>query len=142
MRMTKMAIVAIGMAALFVAPGLLATQAKADSTVTYVAMPPISKRTDFYGGAVIPVKFMLLDGNGQPISDAQATIWVNGAPGTSAGHANMGNTFRFDMKSMTYIYNLNTKPLPAGPGSPPSTITVMVVSGTTTLTENFVVTLD
>jgi len=105
-------------------------------------MPPISKRTDFYGGAVIPLKFQLFDSNGKTISDATATVWVNGEPGTSSGHANMGNMFRYDVKAEMYIYNLNTKPLPAGPGSAPSTITINVVVGSTTLMENFVISLD
>ncbi len=109
---------------------------------TLTAMTPISIRTDFYGGATIPVKFMLTDQNGNVVTDAQATIWVNGAAGTASGNSNSGNSFRFDPSSMLYIYNLNTKPYPAGPGSPTSTITIKAVVGDTTLMENFVVSLD
>src|SRR5512136_1843551 len=117
----------------------------ASSTVngyTFTALSPISIRTDFYGGATIPVKFMLTDQDGNVVTDAQATIWVNGAAGTASGNSNSGNSFRFDPSAMLYIYNLNTKPYPAGPGSPTSTITIKIVVGGTTLMENFVVTLD
>lgn len=110
--------------------------------ITYTALSPISFVTDFYGGATLPVKFMLTDQNGNVITDAQATIWVNGAAGTASGHSNSGNSFRFDPTSMSYIYNLSTKPYPAGPGSPTSTITVKVVVGDTTITQNYVLSLD
>jgi len=142
MNRASVSILALGIAVLAIAPVILATPARADNGIQFVAMPPISKRTDFYGGAVIPLKFQLFDSNGKTISDATATVWVNGEPGTSSGHANMGNMFRYDVKAEMYIYNLNTKPLPAGPGSAPSTITINVVVGSTTLMENFVVSLD
>jgi hypothetical protein len=109
---------------------------------TLTALSPISIRTDFYGGATIPVKFTLTDQNGNIVSDAQATIWVNGAAGTASGNSNSGNSFRYDTTAMMYIYNLNTKPYPAGPGSPTSTITIKAIVGDTTLMESFVVSLD
>ena len=109
---------------------------------TLTALSPISTLTDFYGGATLPVKFMLTDPQGNIVTDAQATIWVSGAAGTASGHSNSGNNFRFDSTAMMYIYNLNTKPYPAGPGSPTVTITIKVVVGETTLTEDFVVSLD
>lgn len=104
--------------------------------------PPIANRTDFYGGATIPVKFQLFDSKGSSVDNANATLWVNEMNATSSGRSNQGNMFRYDPTDMMYIYNLNTKPLPAGPGSPTSTITIMVEIGPTTITHDFVVSLD
>jgi len=61
-----------------------------------VVQPPISTMTDFYGGATIPVKFQLLDENGNIVSDATATLWVNGNAATASGRSDSGNTFRYD----------------------------------------------
>lgn len=124
------------------AKGSVPAVSSTENGYTFTALSPISFVTDFYGGATLPVKFMLTDENGSAVTDAQATIWVNGAAGTASGHSNSGNSFRYDPSEMLYIYNLNTKPYPAGPGSPTSTITIKVVVGDTTLTENFVVSLD
>jgi len=138
----KLLVMALGVAMVLPATLFFSFPVRADAGMQLVVLPPISKRTDFYGGAVIPLKFQLFDSNGMVISDATGTAWVNGTPATTVGHANVGNMFRFDPKSDLYIYNLNTKPLPAGPGSPPSTIEIMVVAGGTTMMESFTVTLD
>jgi len=113
---------------------LASIPAVADTTFTFVPVAPISNRTFFYGGSTMPVKFELLDSSGNVVSNATATIWVNGQPGTTNGNANAGNNFRFDSSSGLYIYNLSTKDLPV-PG--PNTITIMVSDGTS---HSFVVT--
>src|SRR5512136_1432667 len=115
----KLLVLALGVAMVLPATLLFSVPVRADGGMQLVVLPPISKRTDFYGGSVIPLKFQLFDSNGNVISDATGTAWVNGLPATTVGHANVGNMFRFDSKSGIYIYNLNTKPLQAGPGSPP-----------------------
>lgn len=137
----RLLVLALGVAMVLPATLFLSVPARADGGMQLVVLPPISKRTEFYGGSVIPLKFQLFDSSGMVVSDAMGTAWVNGLPATTVGHANMGNMFRFDPKSEIYIYNLNTKPLPAGPGSPPSTITIQVVEGGTTMMESFTVNL-
>ncbi len=108
------------------------THVYADSLVL---VSPTSTRTFFYGGSTMPIKFQLFDSGGNIVSTATATIWVNGAPGTTNGGANTGNNFRFDPSSQLYIYNLSTKGLPV-PG--PNTITIIVSDGiTVTLTVTF-----
>lgn len=113
---------------------IAAMPVRADTTFTFVPLAPISTRTFFYGGSTMPVKFQLFDSSGNIVTNATATIWVNGQPGTTNGNANTGNNFRFDSTSDTYIYNLSTKGLPV-PG--PNTITVMVSDGTS---HDFIVT--
>ncbi len=137
MSLRKTALVALGLVALSLPlAGVFAMPARADSGYQLVPLAPIADRTLFYGGSVLPVQFMILDSSGNAVTTATATIWVNGAPGTSVGHLKTdGNNFRLD--GVVYIYNLNTKPLPAGPGSPTSTVTIDAMVGTTTLTASF-----
>ncbi len=139
MNLRRMRIVALGLVALALPlAALAAVPAQADSGLQLVVLPPLSGRTLFYGGSVLPVQFMVLDSSGNAVTTATATIWVNGAAGTSVGNLkSFGNNFRLD--GLVYIYNLNTKPLPAGPGSPTSTITIDAMVGGTTLTQSFVV---
>ncbi len=126
--MTAMTLVLTTLAAMAAVPAAFA------NSDTFVAVAPISNRTFFYGGSTMPVKFQLLDSSGNIISTATATIWVNGAPGTTNGGANTGNNFRFDPSSGLYIYNLSTKGLPV-PG--PNTIEIQVSDG---IVQDFVVT--
>ncbi len=92
--------------------------------VTIDFLAPLANRTDFYGGAVIPVKVLIIDNDDVPAKGANVTIWVNDQPATSVGALNTGNHMK-NLQGGLYMYNLNTKPYPAGPGSPPITIKVM-----------------
>jgi hypothetical protein len=132
-RMPKTALVGLGVALLLSLPLAAAIPANvAAQGDTIVPGAPISFMTKYYGGATLPVKFMLIDPEGNPIGDANATVWVwwpglsSPIPGTASGKSNMGNSFRFLPDDMMYIYNLNTKPFPAGPGSGEVTITIKV----------------
>lgn len=104
-----------------------------------VALPPISDRNVFYGGSVLDVKFKLLDSQGNIVTDASATIWVDGTPGMGRGQFNTGNMFT--IQGQNYVFKLDTKPLSAGTGSPLHNITIAVTVDSTTLAESFFVAL-
>ena len=80
-------------------------------------LAPLQGKTQWYGGAVIPVKVMLTDPDDNVVTGANVTLWVNGTAATSPGKSFVGNTF-LDLGGGMYQYNINTKPYPAGPGSP------------------------
>ena len=133
MRMLSKALVGLAVMTMLAIPfstAIPANVAAADTTI--VPGPPVSFVTKYYGGATLPLKFMLLDSEGNPVGDANATVWAwwpglpEPIPGTASGKSNMGNMFRFLPDDMMYIYNLNTKPFPAGPGSGNVTITIKV----------------
>ncbi len=85
------------------------------ATYTIVLLDPIGNRNIFYGGAVIDVKFQLFLGSSL-ITDATATLTVDGAPAVGRGQFNMDNFFA--IKNQNYVFKLDTKPLSAGFGSP------------------------
>ena len=55
------------------------------------------------------VKFQLFDTLGNPVSNAVATLTVNGVPAVSSGGSNVSNFFRYDPIKKQYIFNLSTK---------------------------------
>ncbi len=122
-----------------VLPMLLAGSVRGVSGYQIVALPPISNRNVFYGGSVIDVKFKLLDSQGNIVTDATATIWVDGAPGVGRGSFNTGNMFT--IQGQNYVFKLDTSPLSAGFGSPLHTITIMVSVAETTLDASFTIAL-
>ncbi|MEM2915054.1 MAG: PxKF domain-containing protein, partial [Candidatus Bathyarchaeia archaeon] len=74
-------------------------------------------------GSTVPVKFQLLDVNGNYVTTATATIYLAKISGgvvgtemeaTSASAATTGNLFRYDSNDNQYIFNLKTKNLSAG----------------------------
>ncbi|MCK4438050.1 PxKF domain-containing protein [Candidatus Bathyarchaeota archaeon] len=75
-------------------------------------------------GSTIPVKFKLWDADGNPITDATASISldevISGIPvgepeeGGSTSAATEGNLFRYDDTDNQYIFNLATKTLSRG----------------------------
>lgn len=69
---------------------------------------------DFKKMSTIPVKFQLFDTENNPISNAVATLAVNGVPAVSSGGSNIGNYFRYDPVKQQYIFNLSTKTLSLG----------------------------
>lgn len=80
-------------------------------------LAPLLGKTQWYGGAVIPVKVLLTDSDEKAVTGANVTLWVKDVPATSPGKSFPGNQF-IDLGGGMYQYNLNTKPYPAGPGSP------------------------
>ncbi len=82
-------------------------------------LPPINEdgSSVFKLGRTIPVKFQLLDDQGNFVTDAVANIFVkkvsNGTSGeiaaVSTAAATTGNLFRYDSSSNQYIFNLSTK---------------------------------
>jgi len=68
----------------------------------------------FKKNSTIPVKFQLFDALGNPVSNATATLWVNGEPAVSSGGSNTDNYFRYDPTDQQYIFNLSTKQLNTG----------------------------
>jgi hypothetical protein len=88
--------------------------------------PPINPEgNSIFGGRVIPIKIKLYDGAGQPVTNAQPTVWV--APynssnetigteleATSVSSADSGNIMRYDSTEQQYIYNFDATGLPNG----------------------------
>jgi len=82
-------------------------------------LPPIKEDGSraFKLGSTIPVKFQLLDDNGEIVTNAEACIFVkkisNGTTGeieaVSTAASTDGNLFRYDPGSEQYIFNLSTK---------------------------------
>ncbi len=120
-------------------PMLFVGFARGTSGFQIVPLPPISDRNVFYGGSVMDVKFKLLDAQGNVVTDASATIWVDGEPGVGRGQFNTGNMFT--IQGQNYVFKLDTKPLSAGPGSPLHTITIMVTVDSAELSQSFMVAL-
>lgn len=120
-------------------PMILMSSVRAVDGFQIVALPPISNRNVFYGGAVMDVKFQLLDSQGNIVTNAVATLWVDGDPAVGRGQFNTGNTFT--IQGQNYVFKLDTKPLSAGPGSPLHIITIMVTVDSTTLSQSFNVAL-
>jgi len=87
-----------------------------------INMPPQAMSV-FKQKSTIPVKFQLLDSQGNPVPDLQAVISgqlvTNGVPGDvnetlTANQADAGNLFRYDAEAGQYIFNLSTKNLSRG----------------------------
>ncbi len=144
MRKTTMAtIVALGLSFSFgismLGIGPLATpitaSALANDGLGITLMHPVEGRTFWYGGAVMPVVVSLSD-NGNAVTDANVTLWVNGAAASGPGKAMVGNSF-VNLGEGLYQFNLNTKPYPAGPGSEPITVEVMASVGSISATLEF-----
>ncbi len=111
---------------LFLLPLFLVATAQAAPVYTIQLLDPISNRNIFYGGAVIDVKFKLFNG-ATLVTDATATLWVDGAPAMGRGQFNTGNFFM--IKNQNYVFKLDTRPLSAGFGSPPHTLTIVAMVG-------------
>ncbi len=69
---------------------------------------------DFKKMSTVPVKFTIVDPQGNSTDGAVATLKVNGVPAVSSGGSNVGNSFRFDPVALQYIFNLSTKQLSLG----------------------------
>lgn len=136
MKGSRMVMVALGIAVVLSMPvmglalatpnaGVVAAHSLTREPLVITPLPPISIRTVFYGGSVIPVRIMLTDpDDNSGILGANVTVWVNGVAGASPGNVNMGNSMK-ELGGGMYQFNLNTKPYPAGPGSEPSVIKVL-----------------
>lgn len=110
------------------------------SGYTIVPLKPISDRNVFYGGSVIDVKFKLLDPQGALVTDATATLWVDGSPAVGRGQFNTGNFFT--IQGQNYVFKLDTSPLSAGFGSPLHTLTIVAsVGGEEVATASFTIAL-
>lgn len=77
-------------------------------------VPLIISKTDFKKMSTIPVKFQLFDTLGNSVSNAVATLKVNGVAAVSSGGSNVGNYFRYNPVKKQYIFNLSTKLLSLG----------------------------
>jgi|GEM_PF-1359159 len=75
---------------------------KTDETTTYNA------------GRTLPVKFQLMDEDGNYLTGATAKIYIEGANGESASSAEQENLFRYVSTENQYIFNLSTKSMSAG----------------------------
>lgn len=106
------------------------------STYLIVPLKPISDRNVFYGGSVLDVKFKLLNPQGALVTDASATLLVDGSPAVGRGQFNTGNFFT--IQGQNYVFKLDTSPLDAGFGSPLHTLTITAsVGGTEVATASF-----
>ena len=86
-------------------------------------LPPIVSSGSYKQGKVLPIKFKLLDDNGNPLPGAIATLSLSKiADGLitseevvlSVSNADSGNQFRYDESGEQYIYNLSTENLSPG----------------------------
>lgn len=93
--------------------------------VTVDFLAPLADRTSFYGGSVIPVRVLVIDNDDVPTKGANVTIWVNDMPAKSPGVVDTGNQMK-NLRGGMYMFNLDTKSYPAGPGSLPIVIKVSV----------------
>ncbi len=109
----------------FLMPLFMAATAQAQTGYTIELLKPIGNRNIFYGGAVIDVKFKLFN-DGTLVTDATATLWINNdqTPATGRGQFNTGNFFT--IQNQNYIFKLDSSPLPAGFGSTPTTLIIIV----------------
>jgi len=136
----KYVLVALGLAMVLSLPliGMALSTPKADvyahalsrGPLKVTLLPPLAMRTEWYGGAVIPIRVSVTD-HDEPngTSGANVTVWVNGVAAASSGAVNMGNVMK-EMGGGLYQFNLNTKPYPAGPGSEPIPIKVLATKAT------------
>jgi hypothetical protein len=89
--------------------------------------PPINPEGNsvFGNGRVIPIKIKLADANGEPVTDASPTVWLNKysestglgeviEAATSVSAADTGNTMRYDPEAGQYIYNWDLSDLANG----------------------------
>jgi len=96
-------------------------------------LSPLANRSEWYGGAVIPLRVNVTDPDfgsgdlGEGREGANVTVWVNAQPATGTG-LNMGNVMK-DMGGGIYQFNLKTKPYPAGPGTEPIHIVIIAETG-------------
>ncbi len=135
----RMTIVALSLAAILSVPmfgialaapatNVVANEQKGTAdALTVELLPPLENRSTWYGGAVIPIRVVVLDENDTALANVNVTVWVNGVPGTSPGHSFMGNKM-MNTHDGVYQFNLETKPYPAGPGSDPIVIRVLAIA--------------
>ncbi len=105
------------------------------TTYTIVPLPPLSNRNVFYGGSAMDIKFQLVDSSGNLVTDATATLTVNGAPAIGSGPSK--GTSSFDLQQNTYVFKLATRSYPAGTGSGLNILVITAKIGTTTVTAEF-----
>ncbi len=121
-------------------PILLIASVHAGSNYLIVPLKPLSDRNVFYGGAVLDVKFKLYDPQGALVTDATATLEVDGAPAVGRGQFNTGDSFT--IQGRNYVFKLDTGPLSAGFGSPLHTLTITAsVGGNEVASASFTVAL-
>lgn len=89
--------------------------------------PLTISKTDFKKMSTIPVKFKLSDTFGNSVSNAIATLKINGVSAVSSGNANTANLFRYDASGQQYIFNLSTKLVQLGL----NTLVISLDDGTT-----------
>lgn len=123
MKMTHLAALLLPLALLVVA------SMGSVNAASYLIVPlkPLSDRNVFYGGSVLDVKFKLFDPQGALVTDAIATLWVDGSPAMGRGQFNTGNFFT--IQGQNYIFKLDTGPLSAGFGSPLHILTIKAMVG-------------
>jgi len=84
-----------------------------------------SSTSVFKSGSTIPVKFQLLDANGNPIQAGSLPLWITPVQGPGIGSAAVnqssykltatsGSTFAYDAKNRMYTYNWNPPKSAAG----------------------------
>lgn len=88
---------------------------------------PLGNNKVFKTGGTIPIKFQLIDYNGNIINNAVVHLYVakitddiigTDESATSTSNADTGNLFRYDSTNNIYIYNLSTQNNPLGmPGT-------------------------
>lgn len=134
--MKKMRLAVLLLPLMFIVIASLSSVHAVAASYLIVPLRPLSNRNVFYGGSVLDVKFQLLDPQGALVTDATATLWVDGSPAVGRGQFNTGNSFT--IQGQTYVFKLDTSPLSAGFGSPLHTLTIMAsVGGTEVATASF-----
>ena len=132
MRRSIAVFVALGFMAALSLPALGMPVAARDP-LEITLLSPLAGRSEWYGGAVIPLRVNVTDPDwgegdtGEGREAANVTVWVDGQPATGMG-LSVGNKMK-DMGDGIYQFNLNTKPYPAGPGTEPIRITFLAETG-------------
>ncbi len=74
------------------------------------------------------VKFKLFN-DGTLVTDAPATLWINNLQTKAMGRGQFNSDNFFTVQNQNYIFKLDTRPLPAGFGSTPTTLIIIVTVG-------------
>ncbi len=130
MRKAIMLVVAVSLSMAMVLPVLgmtVAAKAGEGDPLNVDILAPVKGKTSWYGGAAMPIRIHVSDpdNNGSSLVGVNATLWVDNNPATGIGRFAGTNMFR-EIGNGDYMFILDTKKIPAGPGSPLVELTITV----------------
>lgn len=129
MRKLTMLAMAVVLTAALCAPVLgMTVIARGGDPFIVDVLAPIKGKTSWYGGAAMPIRIHVSDADhaNESLVGATVTLWVNNIAGTGVGKSRvLGNNFT-ELGQGDYMFILDTRPYPAGPGSESILITMTV----------------